>query len=132
MKRLGLIAVALATLSVAPAHAAPEGSRVSVLYAGSLVNLMEHGIGPAFDKASGNQFQGYAIGSHRRGNQFQGYAMGSHRLADQIKGNRRQGDVFVSASPKVNDSLMGAANGDWESWYITFAQSPCHRLQPIE
>jgi molybdate/tungstate transport system substrate-binding protein len=24
----------------------------------------------------------------------------------------------------VNDGLMGAANGDWESWYITFAQSP--------
>jgi molybdate/tungstate transport system substrate-binding protein len=24
----------------------------------------------------------------------------------------------------VNDSLTGAANGDWESWYITFAQSP--------
>jgi molybdate/tungstate transport system substrate-binding protein len=24
----------------------------------------------------------------------------------------------------VNDSLMGAANGDWVSWYITFAQSP--------
>jgi molybdate/tungstate transport system substrate-binding protein len=24
----------------------------------------------------------------------------------------------------VNDGLMGAANGDWESWYVTFAQSP--------
>jgi molybdate/tungstate transport system substrate-binding protein len=32
--------------------------------------------------------------------------------------------VFISANPKVNDSLMGAANGNWESWYITFAQSP--------
>jgi molybdate/tungstate transport system substrate-binding protein len=124
MKRLGLIAVAVATLSVAPALAAPEGARVNVLYAGSLVNLMEHGIGPAFDKASGNRFQGYAMGSPRLPNKFQGYAMGSHRLANQIKGNLRQGDVFISASPKVNDSLMGVANGDWESWYITFAQSP--------
>ncbi len=81
-----------------------------MLYAGSLVNLMEHGVGPAFDKASGDTFQGFAGGSGG--------------LANQIKGKLRQGDVFVSASPKVNDSLMGAANGDWVSWYITFAQSP--------
>jgi molybdate/tungstate transport system substrate-binding protein len=32
--------------------------------------------------------------------------------------------VFISANPKVNDGLMGAANGDWVAWYITFAQSP--------
>jgi len=81
-----------------------------VLYAGSLVNLMERGVGPAFDKASGETFQGFAGGSSG--------------LANQIKGKLRQGDVFVSASPKVNDGLMGAANGDWVSWYITFAQSP--------
>ena len=90
-----------------PASAA---GKVNVLYAGSLVNLMEHGVGPAFDKASGDTFQGYAGGSSG--------------LANQIKGKLRQGDVFVSASPKVNDGLMGAANGDWVSWYITFAQSP--------
>jgi molybdate/tungstate transport system substrate-binding protein len=124
MKRLGMIAVALATLSIAPTLAAPKDGRVIVLYAGSLINLMEHGVGPAFDKATGQQFQGHAMGSHRLANQFQGYAMGSHRLANEIKGNQRQGDVFISANPKVNDSLMGAANGDWESWYIAFAQSP--------
>jgi molybdate/tungstate transport system substrate-binding protein len=88
--------------------AAAKDGRVIVLYAGSLVNLMEHGVGPAFDKATDNQFQGYATGSHR--------------LANVIKGHLRQGDVFISANPKVNDSLVGAANGDWESWYITFAQ----------
>jgi molybdate/tungstate transport system substrate-binding protein len=103
----GLSAAALSLLAIQPASAAPT---VKVLYAGSLVNLMEHGVGPAFDKATGNRFQGYASGS-----------VG---LANQIKGHLRQGDVFVSASPKVNDSLMGAANGDWLSWYITFAQSP--------
>jgi molybdate/tungstate transport system substrate-binding protein len=124
LRRLGLIAVALATLSVVPTLATPKDGKVIVLYTGSLVNLMEHGVGPAFDKASANQFQGYAMGSHRLGNQFQGYAMGSRRLANQIKGNQRQGDVFISSSPKINDSLIGAANGDWESWYITFAQSP--------
>lgn len=102
----GLVTAA-ATLPRAPARAA---GTVNVLYAGSLVNLMEHGIGPAFDKASGDQFQGFAGGSDG--------------LAQQIKGKLRQGDVFVSANPKVNDSLTGAANGDWVSWYISFAQSP--------
>jgi len=103
----GLLAAGLSLLSAPPASAA---GKVNVLYAGSLVNLMEHGIGPAFDKGSGDTFQGYAGGSSG--------------LANQIKGKLRQGDVFVSASPKVNDGLIGAANGDWVSWYITFAQSP--------
>jgi molybdate/tungstate transport system substrate-binding protein len=103
----GLLAAGLSLLSTPPAFAA---GKVNVLYAGSLVNLMEHGVGPAFDKASGDTFQGYAGGSSG--------------LANQIKGKLRQGDVFVSASPKVNDGLIGAANGDWVSWYITFAQSP--------
>jgi molybdate/tungstate transport system substrate-binding protein len=103
----GIFAAAFWLLSVAPASAA---GKVNVLYAGSLVNLMEHGIGPAFDKASGNTFQGFAGGSSG--------------LANQIKDKLRRGDVFVSASPKVNDSLIGAANGDWVSWYVAFAQSP--------
>jgi len=90
--------------------AALAAGRVEVLYAGSLVNQMEHGVGPAFDTATGDEFQGYAGGS-----------VG---LANQIKGKLRQSDVFISASPKVNDGLMGAANGDRISWYITFAQSP--------
>jgi molybdate/tungstate transport system substrate-binding protein len=89
--------------------AALAAGRVDVLYAGSLVNQMKHGIGPAFDKATGDEFQGYAGGSFG--------------LAKQIKGNLRQSDVLISASPTVNDSLMGAANGDRVSWYITFAQS---------
>ena len=91
------------------ATAFAEGN-VAVLYAGSLVNLMEHGVGPAFDKATGDTFQGYAGGSSL--------------LANQIKGKLRHGDVFISANPKVNSDLMGAANGDWVSWYVTFAQSP--------
>jgi molybdate transport system substrate-binding protein len=104
----GILAAAFWLLSAPPASAA--AGKVNVLYAGSLVNLMEHGVGPAFDKASGDTFQGYAGGSSG--------------LANQIKGKLRQGDVFISASPKVNDGLMGAGNGDWVSWYITFAQSP--------
>lgn len=99
-----------AALSVLPIKAALAAGTVNVLYAGSLVNLMEHGVGPAFDKATGNQFQGYAGGS-----------VG---LANQIKGKLRRGDVFVSANPKVNAGLTGAANGNWVSWYVAFAQSP--------
>jgi molybdate/tungstate transport system substrate-binding protein len=36
---------------------------VNVLYAGSLVNLMERSAGPAFEQKSGDRFQGYAGGS---------------------------------------------------------------------
>ena len=95
---------------LAHAEAASAAGTVNVLYAGSLVNLMEHSIGPAFNKATGDTFQGFAGGSGL--------------LANQIKGKLRQGDVFVSAAPKVNTSLMGATNGDWVSWYVGFAQSP--------
>ena len=93
--------------AASPARAA---GTVNVLYAGSLVNLMEHGIGPAFDKTTGNTFQGFAGGSVL--------------LANQVKGKLRRGDVFVSAAPGVNNDLMGAKNGDWVSWYVVFAQSP--------
>jgi molybdate/tungstate transport system substrate-binding protein len=71
---------------------------------------MEHGVGPAFDKATGGTFRGYAGGSNG--------------LANQIKGRLRQGDVFISAAPDVNNGLTGMANGNWVSWYIIFAQSP--------
>jgi molybdate/tungstate transport system substrate-binding protein len=83
---------------------------VDVLYAGSLVNVMEKEIGPAFNSATGYTFQGFSAGSTA--------------LAAQIKGKVRQGDVFISASPSVNDTLMGPSNGNWVSWYVTFANSP--------
>jgi molybdate/tungstate transport system substrate-binding protein len=105
MFRSLLLAAALFT-----APGAAWAGDLNVLYAGSLVNLMEHGIGPAFTKASGDTFRGFAGGSNG--------------LANQIKGKLRHADVFISATPSVNDSLMGGANGDWVSWYITFAQSP--------
>src|SRR5438067_6406421 len=97
----------LAVATVAPASAADA---VNVLYAGSLVNLMERSIGPAFAKASGEQFRGYAGGSNK--------------VANEIKGGLRRGDIFISASPKVDEKLIGAANGDWVRWYVLFAESP--------
>jgi molybdate/tungstate transport system substrate-binding protein len=83
---------------------------VSVLYAGSLVNVMEHDLGPAF--------------THADGYGFEGVGAGSTELVAQIKGGIRQADVFISASAKANAGLEGASNGDWESWYVTFARTP--------
>lgn len=92
------------------AGAAVMVGTVKVMYAGSLVNLMEYDIGPAFDTDEHGKFEGFAAGSNR--------------LANEIKGRLRRGDVFISANPEVNHDLMGSANGDWVEWYVTFAQSP--------
>ncbi|MGI8428719.1 MAG: extracellular solute-binding protein [Solirubrobacteraceae bacterium] len=98
-----------ASSTTASAGASAHG-KVSVLYAGSLTNLMEHGLGAAFSKAEGYQFEG--IGA------------GSDELVSQIKGKVRQGDVFISASPKADEKLQGAANHDYVSWYASFAKAP--------
>ncbi len=82
---------------------------VNVLYAGSLVGLMQNQVGPAFQSSSG-----YTV---------TGFSAGSKQLASEIKGKVHQGDVFISASPKVNATLEGAKNGDWVSWYATYATS---------
>jgi molybdate/tungstate transport system substrate-binding protein len=110
MQRRTLL-LSLAALPLLARAASAEGAgTVSVMYAGSLVNLMEHGIGPEFDKSGGGLFQGFAGGSNG--------------LANQIKGHLRQADVFISANPDVNKDLMGNGNGGWVTWYVTFAQSP--------
>ena len=56
---LRLLRYVILALLAFPAVASAEGT-VSVLYAGSLVNLMERGVGPTFSKATGEQFRGYA------------------------------------------------------------------------
>ncbi|SDH23992.1 extracellular solute-binding protein [Paraburkholderia phenazinium] len=107
-KLLASLTVVAGVVAATPSFA--QDSTVNVLYAGSLVNLMERSVGPAFEKATGLQFRGYAAGSNK--------------IANEIKGKLRRGDVFISASPKVNQSLMGAENGDHVSWYVNFAESP--------
>jgi molybdate/tungstate transport system substrate-binding protein len=92
------------------AAASPTGSGpVNVLYAGSLVDLMQKQVGPAFQTATG-----YSVS---------GISAGSKDLAAEIKGKVHQGDVFISASPKTTKTLMGASGGNWVSWYGTFATS---------
>jgi molybdate/tungstate transport system substrate-binding protein len=95
--------------SPAASAAATGSGPVNVLYAGSLVNLMQKQVGPAFQQATG-----YTV---------TGFSAGSTALATEIKGKVQPGDVFISASPKVNTSLEGTANGNWVSWYATVATS---------
>ncbi|MGA8295724.1 MAG: substrate-binding domain-containing protein [Acidimicrobiales bacterium] len=92
------------------ANATQKRGDVDVLYAGSLLRLMETRFGPAFDKASRYRFVGFAAGSTE--------------LANEVKASVRTGDVFVSASPTADLALEGKANGAWVSWYASFASSP--------
>jgi molybdate/tungstate transport system substrate-binding protein len=107
---LAAAVVGLALATVAPPAAATGSGPVNVLFAGSLTNVMGDFVGPAFQQATGYTLQGFSAGSDA--------------LASQIKGGIEKGDVFISASPKVNAELEGAANGNWVSWYATFATSP--------
>lgn len=80
---------------------------VNVAYAGSLVNLMEHKLGPAFQQATGYTYQGKGAGSTA--------------LAHQIQGKLIAPDVFISASAAAYAPLEGGANGKLVSWYMSFA-----------
>ena len=99
--------------SLGPGSAAasplPSGP-VDVLSAGSLQDLLQQQVGPAFQQATG-----YTLNDT---------SMGSDAIASGIKGGTLQGDVFISASPAVNKTLEGSANGNWVSWYASFGSSP--------
>jgi molybdate/tungstate transport system substrate-binding protein len=94
-------------LAITPVQAA--SGTVNVYYAGSLVNLNENLIGPAFASASGYTYQGKSAGSGA--------------IANQIKGKIATPDVVEFADPAVNTTLMGSANGNYVSWYFTYATS---------
>ena len=102
-------AASSAGASASASPAATGSGAVNVLYAGSLVNLITKQVGPAFQAASG-----YSV---------TGRGAGSTALATDIKGKVDKGDVFISASPTATKTLMGSANGDWVSWYVSYASS---------
>ncbi len=102
----GIITVTATPSEASSAHSGP----VDVLSAGSLQDLMQDQVGPAFQKATG-----YTLDN---------ISMGSTALASSITGGTLQGDVFISASPAVNTALEGTSNGNWVSWYDQFASSP--------
>lgn len=91
-------------------HERKIGGSVRVAYAGSLVGAFVENIAPAFVRETG-------VG-------FSGLPGGSSGLANEIKSKTIAVDVFISASPSVNDLLMGAPNGSWESWYALLGNSP--------
>jgi molybdate/tungstate transport system substrate-binding protein len=104
-----LLGVPLTAGASSSARSKASGT-VDVLYAGSLLDLMEQKIDPAFHAATG-----YTVS---------GYSAGSTALATESAGGTQVGDVFISASPSVNAGLEGSANGDWVSSYWEFGDSP--------
>ena len=82
---------------------------VNVAYAGSLTNLMEHTLGPAFQNATGYTFQGKGAGSTA--------------IANQIAGKLIHPDVFISASAAAYTPLEGSAHGNLVTWYLSFAST---------
>lgn len=87
-----------------------QDDTVSVLYAGSLATALENGVGAAFSKATGHAYKGEAQGS-----------LGGARM---IHDHLRSPDIFISADPTVNDTvLMGDKNENLVSWYATMASS---------
>ena len=104
-----LMGILLAACGSTPTPTAAPKSKVSVAYAGSLVNLMEKKVGPAFTQATGYPYAGEG--------------KGSSALANEIKGKLLFPDVFISASPAVNATLTGVANGNYVSWYAPFIRS---------
>jgi molybdate/tungstate transport system substrate-binding protein len=110
---MGLVAAGCSSSSTTPktsSTSTKHSGDVDVFSAGSLDTLMTKSVGPAFHAATG-----YTLvdTSH-----------GSGTLAADIKNKVAVADVFVSASPAVDTTLMGASNGDWVSWYAAFAASP--------
>ncbi len=99
-----------ATSASTVATSAKHSGDVDVFSAGSLKALITGSVAPAFHAATG-----YTLVDN---------SAGSSDLAADIKDKVAVADVFISASPKVNTTLEGTANGDWVSWYASFASSP--------
>jgi molybdate/tungstate transport system substrate-binding protein len=96
-----------ASSSPAPASAPDHASgTASVAYAGSLANLNEKVVGPAFTKATG-----YA---------YQGRGAGSTALSQEIKAGEITPNVFESIGGKPIEAL----EPKFTSWYVQFASSP--------
>lgn len=98
----------LAMVACSFAAEGPGERTVYVLYAGSLGSVMENGVGPAFVHATGYRYEGEAQGS----------LGAAHLIRDRV----RTPDVFISADPSVNETvLMGPKNGSLVKWYLILA-----------
>lgn len=103
MKTLSLILAAM--LAFVPS---PAGS-VSVVYAGSLIRVMEGPVAQTLPQQTGLQFQGEA--------------KGSKALANLIRAGLRAPDIFISADPKLLDGLMTGGSDAFLSGYTVFGSA---------
>ncbi|MGB9279404.1 MAG: extracellular solute-binding protein [Pseudonocardiaceae bacterium] len=94
----------------APSRAGAGVGSVRLLYAGSLTRIMNSAIVEGFQTATGGSLIAEPGPSDGQ--------------AEEISGRTKQADVFLSAAPEANARLIGAAHGDWEAWYASFAISP--------
>lgn len=107
----GALATAtLVTTVPAAAASAKHSGNVDVIAAGSLDTVLTKRIAPAFHAATG-----YTLVPTTGG---------SGTDAADIKNKVDVEDVFISASSSDDKILMGAKNGNWVSWYASFAASP--------
>lgn len=106
--RLAAAVLALA-LSFAMSENAGAVPPLRVLYAGSLVALVENDLGPAFTKTSGITVEGRAGGSVA--------------LAHMILDGLQTPDVFVSADPEVNKLLLHPGAAPAAPWFLTLART---------
>lgn len=86
------------------------GSSVDVAYAGSLVTPMERTIGPAFMRSCTCTYHGEG--------------KGSVALTNLIASGLRDPDVFISADPRLLESLLRPKDrSPLISWYATFGRA---------
>ncbi|KAE9360211.1 hypothetical protein PF008_g1917 [Phytophthora fragariae] len=104
-----VVVIVLAACGVFSSSSAASTGNVTIYHAGSLVGLMDDKIVPAFTAATG-------VATSL-------LAKGSVKLANLLV-NGSQADVFISADASVNSELlMGDANDNLISWYITFGET---------
>jgi len=90
-------------------RAAAAAAPVRVLYAGSLVNVFERDVAPAFTR--------------RTGIPVLGRAGGSTALAHLIRDGLAPADVFLSADPVVNQILAPRPGAPSVAWFLTFGST---------
>ena len=103
-------AASASAVAVNSTRTVKHSGNVNVYYAASLQTIFEDTIGPAFTRATGYTFTGFAGASGT--------------LANEIKGRVVQGDVFVSAAESTNLTLEGASNGRWVNTFVVWGKSP--------
>ena len=102
----GLVAVGCSSSSTSTTSGSGSSGTANVAYAGSLTNLNEKVIGPAFTKATGHPYLGRGAGSKA--------------LSAEIASGEISPNVFESIGGKPIEAL----EPKFTNWYVAFAASP--------